>query len=155
MVYFILILNTTAWHICSSFPSIRFIYSGKVGKWFVILRRAAQVGYYGKSLSDFVTPHQRKSFSPVCNEPDGYYRLVMDKYLAGKDIVLNPYMKVESTEAVKRCVMNHLGIAVAPTYSIGEELKNGSLMPVKTELDEKDIICFILLLNNLMCRARY
>ena len=51
----------------------------------------------------------------------------MDKYLAEKDIVLNAPMKVQSIEAVKRCVMNNLGIAVVPTYSIGEELKNGSL----------------------------
>lgn len=90
-----------------------------------------------KSLLDFITPHQRKPFSLICNEPDGYYQLEMDKYLAGKDIVLNPHMKVQSIEAVKRCVMNNLGIAVVPTYSIGEELKNGSLMPVETELDEK------------------
>lgn len=58
----------------------------------------------------------------------------MDRYLAKKDIVLNSYMKVQSIEAVKRCVMNKLGMAVVPTYSIGEELKNGSLIPVKTEL---------------------
>ena len=90
-----------------------------------------------RSLLDFITPHQRKPFSLICNEPDGYYQLEMDKYLAGKDIVLNPHMKVQSIEAVKRCVMNNLGIAVVPTYSIGEELKNGSLMLVKTELDEK------------------
>ncbi len=89
------------------------------------------------SQLDFMTPHQRKPFSLICNEPDGYYQLEMDKYLAEKDIVLNPYMKVQSIEAVKRCVMNNLGIAVVPTYSIGEELKNGSLLPVKTELDEK------------------
>ncbi len=89
------------------------------------------------SLLDFTTPHQRKPFSLICNEPNGYYQLEMDKYLAEKDIVLEPYMKVQSIEAVKRCVMNNLGIAVVPTYSIVEELKNGSLMPVKTELDEK------------------
>ncbi len=89
------------------------------------------------SQLDFMTPHQRKPFSLICNEPDGYYQLEMDKYLAEKDIVLNPHMKVQSIEAVKRCVMNNLGIAVVPTYSIGEELKNGSLLPVKTELDEK------------------
>ena len=71
---------------------------------------------------------QRKPFSLICNEPDGHYQLDMDKYLAGKDIVLNPHMKVQSIEAVKRCVMNNLGIAIVPTYSIGEELKNGSLM---------------------------
>lgn len=89
------------------------------------------------SLLDFTTPHQRKPFSLICNEPNGYYQLEMNKYLAEKDIVLEPYMKVQSIEAVKRCVMNNLGIAVVPTYSISEELKNGSLIPVKTELDEK------------------
>lgn len=89
------------------------------------------------SLLDFITPHQRKPFSLICNEPDGYYQLEMNQYLAKKDIVLNPYMKVQSIEAVKRCVRNNLGIAVVPSYSVVEELKNGSLMPVKTELDEK------------------
>ncbi len=91
-----------------------------------------------RSLLDFITPHQRKPFSLICNEPDGYYQVEMDKYLAEKDIILNPHMKVQSIEAVKRCVMNNLGIAVVPSYSIEEELKNGSLMPVKTELDEKN-----------------
>ncbi len=55
-----------------------------------------------KNLLDFVTPHQHKPFSLICNEPDGYYQLDMDKYLAEKDIVLNAPMKVQSIEAVKR-----------------------------------------------------
>lgn len=90
-----------------------------------------------RNLLDFITPHQRKSFSLICNEPDGYYQVEMDNYLADKDIVMNPTMKVQSIEAVKKCVMNNLGIAVVPTYSIDEELKNGSLITIKTELDEK------------------
>lgn len=93
--------------------------------------------FVNNNLLDFITPHQRKSFSLICNEPDGYYQLEMNKYLAGKDIVLNPPMKVQSIEAVKRCVMNNLGIAVVPSYSVTEELKNGSLKLIKTELDEK------------------
>lgn len=93
--------------------------------------------FSNSSLLDFITPHQRKPFSLICNEPDGYYQLEMNTYLAKKDIVLNPYMKVQSIEAVKRCVMNNLGIAVVPSYSVSEELKNGSLVPIKTELDEK------------------
>ncbi|MDE6744959.1 MAG: substrate-binding domain-containing protein [Lachnospiraceae bacterium] len=88
------------------------------------------------SLLDFTTPHQRKPFSLICNEPDGYYQVEMNKYLTKKDIILNPHMKVQSIEAVKRCVMNNLGIAVVPSYSVVEELKNGSLMPIKTELDD-------------------
>lgn len=93
--------------------------------------------FANSSLLDFITPHQRKPFSLICNEPNGYYQLEMNKYLAKKDIVLNPYMKVQSIEAVKRCVMNNLGLAVVPSYSVLEELKNGSLVPVKTELDGK------------------
>ncbi len=88
-------------------------------------------------LLDFVTPHQRKPVSLICNEPYGYYQLEMDRYLTKKDIVLNPYMKVQSIEAVKKCVMNNLGIAVVPTYAIEKELKAGSLVSVKTDLDEK------------------
>ncbi len=106
----------------------------RLGKYKAILVASP---FADSSLLDFITPHQRKPFSLICNEPDGYYQLEMDKYLAQKDIVLNPYMKVQSIEAVKRCVMNDLGIAVVPTYSIGEELKNGSLLPIKTELDER------------------
>lgn len=93
--------------------------------------------FANSNLLDFITPHQHKPFSLICNEPDGFYQLEMNKYLAEKDIILNPYMKVQSIEAVKRCVMNNLGIAVVPSYSVVEELKNGSLMLIKTELDEK------------------
>lgn len=106
----------------------------KMGTYRVLLVAAP---FVNSELLDFITPHQRKPFSLICNEPDGYYQLEMDKYLEEKDIILNPYMKVQSIEAVKRCVMNNLGIAVVPSYSVVEELKNGSLIPVKTELDEK------------------
>ena len=93
--------------------------------------------FTNSNLLDFITPHQRKPFSLICNEPDAYYQLEFNKYLSEKDIVLNPDMKVQSIEAVKKCVMNNLGIAVVPSYSVVEELKNGSLRPVKTEIDNK------------------
>ena len=51
----------------------------------------------------------------------------MNKYLAGKDIVLNPPMKVQSIEAVKRCVMNNLGIAGLLKIWSNETPGNGSL----------------------------
>lgn len=117
----------------------------KLGKYRAVLVASP---FADSRLLDFVTPHQRKPFSLICNEPDGYYQLDMDKYLAEKDIVLNPHMKAQSIEAVKRCVMNNLGIAVVPTYSIGEELKNGSLMPIKTELDEKNYDSFYIYHKN-------
>ena len=117
----------------------------KLGKYKAVLVASP---FANNNLLDFITPHQRKPISLICNEPDGYYQLDMDKYLSEKDILLNPPMKVQSIEAVKRCVMNNLGIAVVPTYSIGEELKNGSLMPVKTELDEKTYDSFYIYHKN-------
>ena len=117
----------------------------KLGKYKAVLVASP---FANNNLLDFITPHQRKPISLICNEPDGYYQLDMDKYLAEKDIVLNSHMKVQSIEAVKRCVMNNLGIAVVPTYSIGEELKNGSLMPIKTELDEKNYNSFYIYHKN-------
>ena len=117
----------------------------KLGKYKAVLVASP---FANNNLLDFITPHQRKPLSLICNEPDGYYQLDMDKYLAEKDIVLNSHMKVQSIEAVKRCVMNNLGIAVVPTYSIGEELKNGSLMPIKTELDEKNYNSFYIYHKN-------
>lgn len=117
----------------------------KLGKYKAVLVASP---FADKSLLDFVTPHQHKPFSLICNEPDGYYQLDMDKYLARKDIIMNPHMKVQSIEAVKKCVMNNLGIAVVPTYSIGEELKNGSLMSIKTELDDKTYYSFYIYHKN-------
>ena len=117
----------------------------KLGKYKAVLVASP---FANNNLLDFITPHQRKPISLICNEPNGYYQLDMDKYLSNKDILLNPPMKVQSIEAVKRCVMNNLGIAVVPTYSIGEELKNGSLMPIKTELDEKTYDSFYIYHKN-------
>ena len=109
----------------------------KLGKYKAVLVASP---FANNNLLDFITPHQRKPISLICNEPDGYYQLDMDKYLSEKDILLNPPMKVQSIEAVKRCVI--------PTYSIGEELKNGSLMPIKTELDEKEYNSFYIYHKN-------
>ncbi|MCD8090019.1 MAG: LysR substrate-binding domain-containing protein [Clostridiales bacterium] len=46
------------------------------------------------------------------------------------------YMKVQSIEAVKKCVMKNLGLAIVPYYSVTEELKNGALIRIKTDLDD-------------------
>jgi DNA-binding transcriptional LysR family regulator len=48
------------------------------------------------NLLDFITPRQYKPISLICNEPDGFYQIEMNKYLKEKEIVLNPYMKVQS-----------------------------------------------------------
>ena len=60
---------------------------------------------------DFLSPHQRKPFSMICNEPNANYQKAIEAYFDRKDILLNPPMKLQSIEAVKKIVMNHFGIA--------------------------------------------
>lgn len=87
--------------------------------------------------TDFVTPHQRKPFAMIGNEPKANYQTALNEYLNSKDIVLRPFMKFQSIEAVKRSVMNNLGIAYVPKFSVEDELRNGSLMQLKTGLDSR------------------
>lgn len=85
---------------------------------------------------DFISPHQRKPMGMIYNEPNANYQKKIDAYLDEKDIVLRPPMKLQSIEAVKRSVMNNLGIAYVPSFSVEDELKNGVLLQLKTELDD-------------------
>jgi len=77
---------------------------------------------------DFISPHQKKSVGMIYNEPNANYQKEITAYLAKKDIILTPDTKLQSIEAVKRSVMNNLGIAYVPRFSVEEELKNGSLL---------------------------
>lgn len=97
---------------------------------------------------DFITPHQQKMFSLICNEPDAYYQIELDKYLKDKDINMNSSMKVQSIEAVKKCVMSNLGIAIVPSYSVEEELKSGALIIIPTDLQNTDYKSFYLYNKN-------
>lgn len=86
---------------------------------------------------DFLSPHQRKPFSMICNEPNANYQKAIEAYFDRKDILLNPPMKLQSIEAVKKSVMNHFGIAYVPLFSVEDELQDGSLIRLETELDEQ------------------
>ena len=87
--------------------------------------------------TDFITPHQRKPFAIIGNEPKANYQTALTEYLNAKDIVLRPFMKFQSIEAVKRSVMNNLGIAYVPKFSVEDELKSGALVRLETELDSR------------------
>lgn len=84
---------------------------------------------------DFITPRQCKNISMICNEPTSSYQRQMNRYLAERDIVLKPYMKMQSIEAVKRSVMNRLGVAYIPLFSVEKEIENRCLQKIPTTMD--------------------
>lgn len=86
---------------------------------------------------DFVTPGDKKPLSIILNEPKANYQRAFEAYLTEKNIVLEPSMKLQSIEAVKRSVINNIGIAYVPVFSVESEIDRGELIILKTELDDK------------------
>ncbi len=84
---------------------------------------------------DFISPHRKKSVCLIYNEPNANYQKEIETYFRKKDIHLKQGMKLQSIEAVKKSVMNNLGIAYVPLFSVEDELKNGSLLQLNTDLD--------------------
>lgn len=84
---------------------------------------------------DFVTPHQRKSVNLINSDPHSLHQRRLLQYLERKDITVNGDIEMWSVEAVKISVMNDLGIAYLPDFTIKKELQEGTLIPVDTELD--------------------
>ena len=80
----------------------------------------------------------------ICNEPEGYYQLDMDRYLDEKDIVLNHYMKVQSIEAVKRCVFQLIGIAEQKqqALSLGADQNGNTTAAVASQSNDGVSISF-------------
>ena len=73
----------------------------------------------------------------------------MDRYLAKKDIVLNSYMKVQSIEAVKRCVMNNLGMAGGSDVFHWRRIeKRFAYSGLKRKLDDKEYHSFYIYHKN-------
>jgi len=85
---------------------------------------------------DFITPHQRKTLNMISSEPHSSYQKVIMEYLTEKDIILNQTMEMWSIDAVKKSVINNLGISYLPIFAVEEELKSGALIQVKTGLDD-------------------
>lgn len=53
---------------------------------------------------------------------------VIERALARKSITLSPTMSLGSTEAIKRAVQSHIGVAIVSRLSITQELAAGSLI---------------------------
>lgn len=60
-------------------------------------------------------------------------RLVIDRMLAKKDLAIEPYMELGSSEAIKQGVMAGLGIAVLSLHSLDLELDAGKLVVLKVD----------------------
>lgn len=94
---------------------------------------------FSPSQLDFITPHQRKDISLIVSDPHSVHQKRFDAYLDRKEIILNHNLELWSIGAAKTGVMSNLGISYFPVFTIEKELKNGTLVPIQTELDEQAV----------------
>ena len=71
----------------------------------------------------------RESF--VAGEPGSPTRALFERHLANAGLSVEPAITLGSTEAVKRAVMQGLGLAVVSRLSVGGELASGRLVALR------------------------
>lgn len=87
-------------------------------------------------LTNFKNEEARESI--IFSEKGCSFRIAYENYLKEKKTkYLNP-LEFSSIEAIKKCVMNGLGISFLPFYTVRNEIKEGSLkmIEIKEPLDK-------------------
>ncbi|UKB86231.1 LysR family transcriptional regulator [Chryseobacterium sp. MEBOG06] len=88
---------------------------------------------FSEQEKNFDRKDQTKSCSIINNDPNGVYQQYFDEYLKKKNIRTGQSIELWSIEAIKKSIMNNLGIACLPHFVVAEELKKGEI----TELNIK------------------
>lgn len=92
-----------------------------------------------KLFPDFVTPDQNLSVPFVINEPNCIFRQIFEQYLREKSIILDHTIELWSIQTIKQLVQNDVGITYLPRFTVEQELTQGTLMEIPTELSDTTI----------------
>lgn len=92
-----------------------------------------------KEYSDFITPNQNIPIPFIINEPNCIFRQIFEQYLQRKSIRLDHTIELWSIPTIKNLVKSNVGISYLPTFAVKNELNNGELVPLETELTDTHI----------------
>lgn len=92
-----------------------------------------------KEYPDFITPNQNIPLPFIINEQNCIFRQIFEEYLQKKSIILDHTIELWSIPTIKNLVKSSVGISYLPTFSVENELNNGELVEIKTELTESRI----------------
>lgn len=85
---------------------------------------------------DFITPNQQISVPFIINEPTCIFRQIFEKYLREKSILLDHTIELWSIATIKHLVQSDVGVTFLPRFSVQEELDQGILVEIPTELSD-------------------
>lgn len=84
---------------------------------------------------DFISPGQTKETALIYREEMSVFSRVFNEYLLRRNIKVKQTMQVQSIEAIKLCVAGNLGVAFLPRCAVENELRDGRLIELDTEIE--------------------
>lgn len=88
---------------------------------------------------DFVTPDRSVPVPFLINEQKCIFRQIFERYLGEKSIALDRTIELWSIPTIKNLVKSGLGITFLPRFAVEEDLQNGELEEVYTEINNTEI----------------
>lgn len=88
---------------------------------------------------DFITPRQKIPVPFIINEQTCIFRQIFEKYLNQKSIMLDYTIELWSIHTIKSLVKNNVGVSFLPTFTVQDELNNGELTEIETDISDIQI----------------
>lgn len=90
-------------------------------------------------MLDFKKPHQRKEINLITSDSNSRHQKNLIRYLAERNIIVENNIDIGSLDAAKASVVNNLGIAYFPDFTVSKELEDGTLIAIPLELDSQPV----------------
>ena len=88
---------------------------------------------------DFVSPCQTIPVPFLINEPQCIFRQIFEHYLGEKSIALDRTIELWSIPTIKNLVKSGMGVTFLPRFAVEEDLANGDLEEIPTEISGTEI----------------
>ncbi len=92
-----------------------------------------------KRFSDFKTPNKQHKIPLIINEPNCIFRQIFEKYLQDNGIILDHTIELGSIATIKNLVQNDVGVSFLPKFTVENELKNGLLTEIETNVEHNKL----------------
>ena len=75
----------------------------------------------------------------IINEQNCIFRQIFEQYLNQKSIVLDYTIELWSIPTIKNLVKNDVGVSFLPRFAVEDELNDGELVEIPTEISHTNI----------------
>ncbi|RGU95771.1 LysR family transcriptional regulator [Clostridium sp. AF15-17LB] len=92
-----------------------------------------------RCFPDFITPDRTMPIPLIINEQNCIFRQIFEQYLNQKSIVLDYTIELWSIPTIKNLVKNDVGVTFLPRFAVEDELNDGELVEIPTEISHTNI----------------